>query len=91
MTVNALEVESVSFVPAVSKACVGISAPAVLKLGQGEAGTYIRLLSLPPVRHPDDHGAYHLHQVCATLRGPPEREPLGQQGCIHVVHRAVYR
>uniref|UniRef100_A0A5F9C2E2 Synoviolin 1 n=1 Tax=Oryctolagus cuniculus TaxID=9986 RepID=A0A5F9C2E2_RABIT len=49
------------------------------------AGVWLR------VRHPDDHGAHHLHQVRAALRGPPEREPLGQQGRVHALHGAVHR
>lgn len=49
------------------------------------------VLSPPPVRHPDDHGADHLHQVRAALGGPAEREPLGQQGRVHALHRALHR
>lgn len=56
--------------------------------GKGVQGSSLIPAILLPlsVRHPDDHGSHHLHQIRPTLHRPPEREPLGQQGSLHALH-----
>lgn len=44
-----------------------------------------------PVCHLVDHGPDDLHQVRSAHCRPAEWEPLGQQGRLHALHRALHR
>lgn len=43
------------------------------------------------VCHPADHGADNLHQVHPTHGWPAEWKPLGQQGRLYALYRALHR
>ena len=43
------------------------------------------------VRHPDDDCGEHGGEVCAAQCGPLQRGALGEQGCLHALHRALHR